>query len=47
VITPRIATDAVGSPRALRRAVTVELVLAAAVLAATAVLGSSALPIDG
>lgn len=47
VVTPRLVRDETASPAALRRAVAVELLLAAAVLSVTAVLVNDALPIDG
>lgn len=47
VVTPRLVRDETASPAALRRAVAVELLLAAAVLGVTAVLVNDALPIDG
>lgn len=47
VVTPRLVRDETASPAALRRAVAVELLLAAAVLGVTAVLVNAALPIDG
>lgn len=47
VVTPRLTHDPETPVSALRRAVTVELLLGAAVLAATALLVAGALPVDG
>lgn len=47
VVTPRLVRDETASVAALRRAVAVELLLAAAVLGVSAALVNGALPIDG